>query len=364
MTDKSGAVCLPPEQSCDLISQDVFATLKAKNAALENTLSKIKKELADVIDDREAAYNDIKLVKEERDEVIKTESDAFKHTIDILEKKVAKAEAITSKLFEEKKSNEEAYRKQIKPLNDEINARKKDSTDLKKIVKEKEKELFRVNNKCENLELTVKRIKMENAASKNVKKKLDRGKKLELRKKETSSFALTGGFISECANLEVSPGNPFLNTSLSQSNNNICESIKPLCPPDLSPPRTPPGPPPTTAAGLSTTSSPAPEVQQPTAPPDAIATGKYDDHDQESSDEKPKLEGKKHVAINDEFVKLLESIKNAKLSSDEEQDDDYGSVDHESYPDYYWQMGYETYDGKHFEISEEELHSPLQTIAQ
>ena len=336
------------------------------------------------------------------------------------------AEASTKKLFEEKKTNEEAYKKQIKPLKDEINVRKKELIDFKKVVKEKEKDLFRVNNKCENLELTVKRMKMENANLKNVKKKLDRGKKLEDRKKETASLTFTGGSISECKSLDVSPGN-FLHTS--PCNNNISESIKPLpCPPDLSSPRTPPGPPPTTAAGLSTTSSPAPEVQQPTAPPDAIVTGKYDDHDQESSDEKPKLkgkkhiafndefvkllksikiaklsssdeeqdddygsvdhesypdyywqmgydtddekpklEGKKHVAVNDEIVKLLESIRNAKLSSDEEQDDDYGSVDHESYPDYYWQMEYETDDGKHFELSEEKLvynHSPLQTISQ
>ena len=66
--------------------------------------------------------------------------------------------------------------------------------------------------------------------------------------------------------------------------------------------------------------------------------------------------------VNDDFVKLLEEIKNAKLTSDDEREDDYGATDYECYPDYYWQMGYETDDGKYFEQSEEELvsdHSPL-----
>ena len=74
--------------------------------------------------------------------------------------------------------------------------------------------------------------------------------------------------------------------------------------------------------------------------------------DEETSDKKQNLEEIKKVAVNHDFAKLLESIKNAKLSSDDEQDDDYGAMDYESYPDYYWQMGYETDDGKYFEPSE------------
>ena len=48
------------------------------------------------------------------------------------------------------------------------------------------------------------------------------------------------------------------------------------------------------------------------------------------------------------FKKLLESIKNAKVSSDRsdqfmktKEEDTYSDVDYDNYPDYYWDMEHE-----------------------
>ena len=80
-------------------------------------------------DDCEAADARIKIIEENR------------KTMEILEQKVAKAELDTLKVFNEKKNEEDAFKKQIKPLNDEINERKKEITSLKKIIKERDRDL-------------------------------------------------------------------------------------------------------------------------------------------------------------------------------------------------------------------------------
>ena len=365
VTDKSGAVCFPPELSSDLISREALATLKANKNILENTLLSTKQELAAAKDECEAAHTKIKILKEEKDD----ETAAYLKSTKILEEKVNKAEAKSVKFFEEKKIDVEAYRKQIKTLNDEINARKKEIVDLKKVSKEKEKDLCRVSNKCENLESTVRRIKAENTTLKNEKKKLERSQASENRKKgktitrpfpyfqETSFKSSTGNTSSECISFNVSPGNSPLNTTPS-CNNNICDSIETLPRPEPSP-HTPPGPPPTSSAGLPNTSSPAPGTT-PSIPP-STEPHTSQEYNTDAGDPEPNdMKGIK--VVNDDFVKLLEEIKNAKLTSDDEREDDYGATDYECYPDYYWQMGYETDDGKYFEQSEEELvshHSPL-----
>ena len=69
VTDKSGAVCLPPELiSPDLTSREALAALKVDNNVLENALLNIKQELAAAKDDCEAAHTKIKILIEERDD--------------------------------------------------------------------------------------------------------------------------------------------------------------------------------------------------------------------------------------------------------------------------------------------------------
>ena len=355
VTNKSGSVCLPPEVSYDPIAYEELSSLKAKNKELEKALETIT-------DNCEAAYSKIELLEHERDE----KTAAYKHTTDILEEKVTTAEAKACKLFEENKSHVEAYKKQIKHLNDEVNTTKKEIIDVKKVIKEKNKDLYRINSKCENLESTVKRVRTENSNLKNVKKKIGRGETLEHRKKAISIIETSSTL--ECKSLDVSPVNHFLHAAPSFNNNS--DSIKPLACPELSSPHTPPGPPPASAAGLSGTSSPAPRPRS-IAPPgpnsytyqshncnaDEAGIKVADVQVEEPSDKKPNIEGIKQVSKDDDFEKLLESIKNAKLPSDDEQNDDYDAMDYDNYPDYYWQMGYETDDGKYFEPSEEELVS-------
>ena len=122
-------------------------------------------------------------------------------------------------------------------------------------------------------------------------------------------------------------------SSTSPLNNNNRQTITSL---QFSSPHTPPGPPPATAA-LDHTS---PSVSQ---TPEALQ------HKAEADAKKTNLEGIKKVGRLEE---LLETIKNAKLFSADDEDDDYGNVDVDSYPDYYWKMGYETDDGKYYDLSE------------
>ena len=245
VTNKSGTVCLPPEVSCDIITHEALAALEAK----------------------------IKLLKEEKDD----ETKAYKQSTEILEQKVKKAEANNSKLFEEKRTDAEACRKQIKHPNDEINANKKEIFDLKKVVKEKDKVLYRISNKCENLESTVKRVKTENSSLKKENKKLGnfpeyvgkrqklgRSEIIEHRKKALSKnislIASAGDTTLEYKSSDISPVNSIMNTT--PCNNNNCDTVKYLACSQLSSPHTPPGPPPATAARLSGMSSPASSPQR------------------------------------------------------------------------------------------------------
>ena len=208
-------------------------------------------------------------------------------------------------------------------------------TSLKKSIKERDRDLQKINGKYEKLETTTKRLKCEIASLKTDDKKRVKYEALQHRKK-TSNQPILSLIESESSLTVSTENNASENTSftpkspLNNSNRQIITS------PQCSSPHTPPGPPPTTAA-LDHTS---PSVSQ---TPEALQ------HKAEADVKKTNLEGIKKVGRLEE---LLETIKNAKLVSDDDEDDDYGNVDVDSYPDYYWKMGYETDDGKHYDLSE------------
>ena len=210
ITDKSGAFCLPPESNSDQISQEAFKAMKDENTKLESALLNIKSELVTVTDDCEAAYARIKIFEENR------------KTMEILEQKVAKAELDTLKVFNEKKNEVDAFKKQIKPLNDEINERKKEITSLKKIIKERDRDLQKINGKYEKLETTTKRFKLEIASLKTDDKKRVKCEALQHRKK-TSNQPISSSIESESSSSVSTENNASENTSFtpkSPLNNN------------------------------------------------------------------------------------------------------------------------------------------------
>ena len=106
---------------------------------------------------------------------IKTEElVASKKTIATLEAKVAKAEAEIVKMFEEKKSEADIFKKQVKVLQKEIDDRKKNDRRLTKTIKEKDREAVKLQNKCDNLEANVKRLKNEATVLRNENKMLEK----------------------------------------------------------------------------------------------------------------------------------------------------------------------------------------------
>ena len=332
--DKCGTVRLPPE--CD--RDEALTAMKARNSELENSLLKMRGELEAATDNCEAAYAKINLLEKEKDGAIKT--------IEILEQKIAKAEASTLKLFEEKKTNIEALKNQIKPLNIEISDYKKEITCLKKSLKDKDKSLYKLHIKCQNLETSFKRSKSEIASIKSENKKKIRREALENNKKEDISsqafFSLNDiPLIESTESSDAIPlGLPDTTLSDSLLNNNIRQPV--TCP-QLSSPHTPPGPPPVSEQAATPVVSPrSPRCE-------VLAVAKVSEA---NAPETKDLVGIRKVENKYDLEKLLEIIKNAELPSDDELDDNYENVDFESYPDYYWEMGYETDDGKHFELSE------------
>ena len=111
-----------------------------------------------------------------QNEKLAKENSKLGETAEILESKVTKVEATALKVFENHKVEVDALKKQVKFLNNEVDARKKEIHSLKKSNKEKDKELFKAENKSENLEGSVKRLKTEISTLKNSNKRLSKEK--------------------------------------------------------------------------------------------------------------------------------------------------------------------------------------------
>ena len=86
---------------------------------------------------------------------------AFKETVNILEDKISKIEASAVKLYQEKGQEITNLKNNIKKQEHEIAGIKKDLSVANKIVKEKDKEIYRTVQKNDNLSDNLKKIKLE-----------------------------------------------------------------------------------------------------------------------------------------------------------------------------------------------------------
>ena len=188
-----------------------------------------------------------------------------------------------------------------------------------------------MQRKRENLEDTVKRCRTEIASLKRENKNLVKREVSEHREKgkTSSKSSLTLAETPSIVSTVNINSKSLLDTSWPKSpiNNNSRQLVP--CSKDSSP-HTPSGPPPATPLTAPHSSK-------------SLETPLY---------KKSNLEVIKQVGNKYDFENLLESIKNAEVPSGDEQENDYSSMDIDSYPDYYWQMGYESDDGKYFELSE------------
>jgi chromosome segregation ATPase len=112
-------------------------------------------------------------------------------TIPLLEEKLAKAEASALKCFKEKSEEILTLKSDVKNKTHEIENSRKDLSIKVKEAKEKEKEIYRLDQKCENLEDTVKRSKSTVSDLKSENKSLLKDKKPDKKKlyKFTLQFA-------------------------------------------------------------------------------------------------------------------------------------------------------------------------------
>ena len=125
--------------------------------------------------------------------VLEMEKDkkAKNETIEILQNKLAKAEASALRMFEEKNNEEMTLKKALNSLNKEMNTLKNEIKIKSKLIKQKEKEFYDQDLKCGNLEASVKKFKEEinNLKTENKKnqKKLRQKAGKEVRSSSTPS---------------------------------------------------------------------------------------------------------------------------------------------------------------------------------
>ena len=92
-------------------------------------------------------------------------------SVPLLEEKLAKAEASALKCFKEKSEEILTLKSVVKNKTHEIDNSRKDLSIKVKEAKDKEKEIYRLDQKCENLEDTVKRLKSSISDLKSENKK-------------------------------------------------------------------------------------------------------------------------------------------------------------------------------------------------
>ena len=82
-------------------------------------------------------------------------------TIQNLEEKIMNVETSAYKSFDEKNDEVNTVKNALKNANQEIAILKNEMKGKQKILKEKEREVYRLDQKCENLEENLKRVKEE-----------------------------------------------------------------------------------------------------------------------------------------------------------------------------------------------------------
>ena len=160
---------------------------------------------------------------------IKTEElVASKKTISTLEAKLTKAEAEVVKIFEEKKSEADILKKQVKVLQKEIDDLKKEEKCLTKTIKEKDREAVKIQNKCDNIEANVKRLKSNATVLRNESKKLE---KERLRKSKVIPSKSQMKSITPSSTVTALPSLPPIQKNFLNNNHGpieVCDDITPV----------------------------------------------------------------------------------------------------------------------------------------
>ena len=118
---------------------------------------------------------------------VEKDNEAKNETIEILQNKLAKAEASALRMLEEKNNELMTVKKVVNSLNKEMNTLKNEMKAKSKLMKQKEKELYDQDLKCGNLEASVKKFKEEINYLKTENKKYQKKLRQKAGKEESSS---------------------------------------------------------------------------------------------------------------------------------------------------------------------------------
>ena len=151
----SATICLKKSLAKDKFGNVVKQHKRLTSSQARDDMSNLENEITNLLSQNE------KLVADDLE---------HRQTIAGLEAKISKAEAAALKALEDKKIEVETHKKQIKFLNSESDQNKKEICSLQKTIKEKDKELFKAESKCENIECSVQRLKTEVSSLKNLSK--------------------------------------------------------------------------------------------------------------------------------------------------------------------------------------------------
>ena len=286
-------------------------------------------------------------------------------TIQILEAKIANAEASTIKTFNEKNDEATTVKKALKNSNMEITKLKNEMKGASKLFKEKEKEAYKLDQKCENLEANLKRAKEElNSVKLNCKK---------LQKKQKESSIKNSERIDSSNNLVELDPRPKSSSSPATScceHTPQCTVRQPRPPPSpsqpllldkgpvissprvtvqtwSSPPSSPPRYPPPPAS-IDSPHTPTRMPEEPTCSNVEKNVAEINTSGGKKVKRKNILSVEVQEILKDEkldFAKLVEAVRNDKMICEdterEKDDDSYSNYDYEIYPDEYWDMDIE-----------------------
>ena len=327
-----------------------------------------------------------------QNEKLALDDSKLKETIAGLEAKISKAEAAALKVFEDKKIEIETHKKQVKFLNTESDKHKQEIRSLQKVIKEKDKELFKSESKCENLECSVQRLKTEVSSHKNNIKKLSKEKSIKSRQTCSASTQTCPSLldlvsapcssaaplspmlltppptaskiqptVGSVTDISYIPGPPLASDPVISSL--VAAAQTALSSPQTSPARQP--------APLASLHSPCTPPGRPTTPhPQSTCTGrlfdeknvikndnfevmvengtydqkkvnKCDTHEEKNVKRKCILSLEVQEILKEEqfdFKKLVEAVRNDKMDFDlpqDEKDHSYSDLEYEDYPDEY-----------------------------
>ena len=230
-------------------------------------------------------------LKEQIKELLTSKQSSF-NTIEILEQKVAKSEASALKTFQERKSDVEVLTKSLKTANNDLASCKKDLQVKNKCIKEKEREIYKLEQKSENLASNLQKAKTKISSLESERTKLVKEQKIVKVKKTkhistntSPSFSpiLPLGGTSTCS-VTSSPSDPSLSTAVLTSaphsttdllyNNKLPKLQSQKSPRRSRSPHTPPGTPPPNPVSTAKPSAPHSIVEAPCpqSPPTASGT--------------------------------------------------------------------------------------------